>query len=700
MKRLLLLAVAALCWSSLPAAPYPVPAARLPFSGSWQGVGFAIPTRTATPFNITAAPYNCDPTGVADSSAGFQLAIDAAAAASSAGSPQRVYVPTGTYRLNSPIVTSGSYIEVYGDVTSATNNTSLSILKGYSTTATASIFTLGQSNYPVTSDTDNDPRNISGTPLKGDTSIVVSSASGITVGKNVVIDVRNDGVVVTNFAGEGDGFNNSRPLPGFVSRPDMATVTMTIASPCVVTWNDHRFYQGQPVNFGTTGALPTGLTANTTYYVMSAGLTTNTFQLASTVTGAAINTSGSQSGVHTGRAPGMRGMRQTVEVTGVSGTTITFTPALLFDLDPVLIPQCSVFSAAPSVGFGIVGIKLWDVATTSTGNDRYVVDVRNSRNFYMYNCETYNGYTGHIQLTYVNTSTIKKTKVHHASAYTANRGYGIRQSDGCSNNLIEDCEVTDVTGGIIIQNGSSGNVVGYCYVTPGQNDSAPNAIWPGLQPAHGAHPTMNLFEGCIAANAESDFTWGSSSKSMFANCQLTGEFGSFSQLIWAVGFGRLQTTGTVIGCKLGSLSYAMVYSRDWLTSTTQAYNYDTTHMIYRVGYSQGNETLPSQPAGSTDARANLLTIGNWNTVDLGIPASESLGIYTSLTSSYYLPGGTKPAWLFSLTWPIFDPLTGLPATITNAAKYRFDNAGNDPPGTGTGGTIITGKATVTGKTTF
>lgn len=76
-----------------------------------------------------------------------------------------------------------------------------------------------------------------------------------------------------------------------------STVTITIASPGVITWNSHPLQNGDPVRLQTTGALPTGLTANTTYYVVSAAA--NTFQLASTRAGSAINTSGSQSGTHT-----------------------------------------------------------------------------------------------------------------------------------------------------------------------------------------------------------------------------------------------------------------------------------------------------------------------------------------------------------------------------------------------------------------
>ncbi len=77
-----------------------------------------------------------------------------------------------------------------------------------------------------------------------------------------------------------------------------STVTITVASPAVVTWTAHGLSNGWPVQFSTTGALPTGLVAGTTYYVL--GAATNTFQLAATPAGTAINTSGSQSGTQTG----------------------------------------------------------------------------------------------------------------------------------------------------------------------------------------------------------------------------------------------------------------------------------------------------------------------------------------------------------------------------------------------------------------
>ena len=77
------------------------------------------------------------------------------------------------------------------------------------------------------------------------------------------------------------------------------TVTMTIASPAVVTLNSHDLVAGQTIVFRTTGALPTGVTAGTVYYVLSTDLATNTFKFSATSGGSAVNTSGSQSGTHT-----------------------------------------------------------------------------------------------------------------------------------------------------------------------------------------------------------------------------------------------------------------------------------------------------------------------------------------------------------------------------------------------------------------
>jgi len=82
------------------------------------------------------------------------------------------------------------------------------------------------------------------------------------------------------------------------------TVTITLASPGVFTSPAHGFAVGPmttAVVFSTTGALPTGIVAGTTYYLKA--IDVDTFNIATTaanaLAGTFINTSGSQSGTHT-----------------------------------------------------------------------------------------------------------------------------------------------------------------------------------------------------------------------------------------------------------------------------------------------------------------------------------------------------------------------------------------------------------------
>lgn len=79
----------------------------------------------------------------------------------------------------------------------------------------------------------------------------------------------------------------------------LGIVTITIASPGVLTISSHGLVAGQRVVFATTGALPTGLTVGTAVFVIATGLTNDDFQVSGTSGGAAINTTGSQSGTHT-----------------------------------------------------------------------------------------------------------------------------------------------------------------------------------------------------------------------------------------------------------------------------------------------------------------------------------------------------------------------------------------------------------------
>ena len=109
--------------------------------------------------------------------------------------------------------------------------------------------------------------------------------------------LKSDGTVVT-FAGTSDRLyqmNNTNFTWKPVSK--VGTFTVTIATPGVFTKTGHGYAINDPIVLSTTGALPTGLTVGTVYYVLTVP-TADTFTVSTSAGGSAVNTSGSQSGTH------------------------------------------------------------------------------------------------------------------------------------------------------------------------------------------------------------------------------------------------------------------------------------------------------------------------------------------------------------------------------------------------------------------
>lgn len=112
-------------------------------------------------------------------------------------------------------------------------------------------------------------------------------------------------------------------------------VTISNASPGVISGAPAAVQIGWPITFTTTGALPTGLSVGTTYYVISAGFVSGTtLEVAATPNGAAINTSSAGSGVHTIVAAAARFVRtiqldnQAQYTIAASGSPTLFPPII------------------------------------------------------------------------------------------------------------------------------------------------------------------------------------------------------------------------------------------------------------------------------------------------------------------------------------------------------------------------------------
>jgi hypothetical protein len=128
-----------------------------------------------------------------------------------------------------------------------------------------------------------------------------------------------------------------------------STVTISIAAPGVVTWTGHGLSVNDTIRFTTTGALPTGLAINTTYYVKTV-LSANTFTVSTSAGGAAVTTSGTQSGTQTAL------VWYGVPVVAVANTAVT--------LASVTVPGWSM-----GVGGGIEIDALYTLTNSATAKN-------------------------------------------------------------------------------------------------------------------------------------------------------------------------------------------------------------------------------------------------------------------------------------------------------------------------------------------
>ena len=102
-----------------------------------------------------------------------------------------------------------------------------------------------------------------------------------------------------------DNIRASYLLKDGVGTLGVASATITYSTTNILSLSNHGFNVGDPVIFiNSGGALPTGLSANTLYYVIATNLTTSLFSVSTTLGGAIQSISAAGSGTHTVYAAG------------------------------------------------------------------------------------------------------------------------------------------------------------------------------------------------------------------------------------------------------------------------------------------------------------------------------------------------------------------------------------------------------------
>ena len=153
------------------------------------------------------------------------------------------------------------------------------------------------------------------------------------------------------------------------SRQTLESFTINAGTPTFIK-NCHGLTAGDKVVFTGGTTVPCGFTVNTIYYVISAGLTTDEFQVSATSGGTSISVTGTATGTfYVARPLDLTNytidadIKELENLTEVATFTCTITDAANGEFSLLLQPATTVGLAVGRYGY--------DVSLTSSGGTRY-----------------------------------------------------------------------------------------------------------------------------------------------------------------------------------------------------------------------------------------------------------------------------------------------------------------------------------------
>lgn len=343
---------------------------------------------------------------------------------------------------------------------------------------------------------------------------------------------------------------------------------------------------------------------------------------------------------------GGRARGQIVEVTAVSGSTVTIAPGLYgaYTSSPTAVP----FTASEKYA----GVENLQIYANNTG---YTNQVYFSKCAYCWmkgvelNYSDGNpvevdwGYRDEIRDSYVSNAYT------HSPGSTDSDIFLVLKTSASlvENNILERQHV-----GIILNWGAAGNVVAYNYSEGNFDSSATNVLMSGFL-HHGAHPQFNLWEGNVGEQLYLDSVWGSSShdtsfrgwyKGTSYICSPTSGRGTVTsschyanQAARAVQVSELSHFDNFVGDVIGAAETNSISSSrtSFLVSPSNR-AYDGAVYGYTFGY---GEAADSSGAGNSSYVTALLH-GIYSEYDGSTTWASSLS--HTLPPSFYL--SAQPAW--------------------------------------------------------
>jgi hypothetical protein len=378
---------------------------------------------------------------------------------------------------------------------------------------------------------------------------------------------------------------------------------------------------------------------------------------------------------------------QTVEVTGVSGSTVNFRPPLYFNYS-TQSPKAYRFNAG-CVGGGLENLELY------ANNTGYwtMIQMQGTKYSWVEGVEDNFADNAHMEIYYSLGNEIRNSFFHdgfnHGPGGTDNQVNLALQS---SANLIENNIMWRQHVSVMAEWGASGNVIAYNYMTGNYHQSQTNWMINDMD-WHGAHPAYNLLEGNVGDKLELDDYWGSNSHTTVFRDYYSGsrqyvpplnargalqpqnaqwEDGNGS--VFAYSFDSLSYYNNMVGSIAGSSHMLAVAPLGLAESPASGANGPD---CIRIGYNSNENSAGSSTPVSTmfmhgvyDCIAGTFT---WNS-----------GTTHTLPASFYLQ--SKPSYWGSNAWPGIGPdVTGGTNgpggyVHANPAELCFQNSPKDSNG--------------------
>jgi MYXO-CTERM domain-containing protein len=351
---------------------------------------------------------------------------------------------------------------------------------------------------------------------------------------------------------------------------------------------------------------------------------------------------------------------QTVQVTAVSGTTLTIS-------DPLYIAYTSAPLAFPfEVGCTSAGLENLHILASAaevqnTSAVGYSPNINLTGTIYSWvkNVESDFSEGSHVQVDFSMHNTFRDSFFHdgfyHGPGTTDDE---LRLGYKASANLIENNIFWRQHTSIMLEFGASGNVVAYNYSTGNYHDPSPTWVLEDIA-FHGPHPMMNMFEGNINTQWQMDEIHGSSSHSTIFRSYATG---TNLNVPPPDARGALQPGSAIVeSADATAFIFSALAEYNNMVGVIAGSDYDvgTLHAVGMLIYpatssspaciSVGNPDQGPQP--STDlTNSTMLYQG---VMDCVAGTFQWQNGTQALPPSFYLPG--KPAWWGSVAWPPIGP---------------------------------------------